>query len=155
MSAQILKVAILIVLMLIAGGAEAPPDGPLWGYADLHTHPASHLAFGADSDGNGGIFWGKPGLVLEASGPMLSSDMAQCGTETHTGLDADFVRWKTRQTIITTIDDMTGYTHGPFGSPAFTAWPKALSLNHQQMHISAIRRAYDGGLRLMIANAAD
>src|SRR5262245_58929529 len=114
MSAQILRVAVLILITAVA--AETQPVAPLWGYADLHTHPAMHLAFGADSDGNGGIFWGKPGLVLEASGPMLPSGMPACGTETHAGFDADLTRSKTRQKIITTIDDMTGYTHGPSGS---------------------------------------
>src|SRR5690242_5551862 len=47
------------------GRLLVPP--PLWGFADLHTHPATHVSFGADSNGQNGIMWGKPGMDANAS----------------------------------------------------------------------------------------
>jgi acylphosphatase len=38
----------------------APQQNPVWGFADLHAHPATFLGFGADSTGYG-IFWGSRG----------------------------------------------------------------------------------------------
>jgi hypothetical protein len=43
----------LLGLLLIVTTAPAQ-TAPVWGFADLHTHPASHLAFGADASGNNG-----------------------------------------------------------------------------------------------------
>ena len=40
-------------------------------------------------------------------------------------------------------------THG--GYPTFTAWPMWWSAAHQQMHWEWVKRAYQGGLRLMVA----
>jgi microsomal dipeptidase-like Zn-dependent dipeptidase len=126
---------------------------PLPGWADLHAHPASHLSFGADAGGNNGIFWGKPGLGLASSNPV--ADLPACAPDKHGGFDADVVRHKTHQTVIGTIDNITGYTHGPNGAPDFLSWPNARSLTHQQMHVSMLKRAYDGGQRLMIASVTD
>ena len=53
------------VMITAAAWAQREPEKPplildlrLPGWADLHAHPASHLAFGADANGKGGIFWG-------------------------------------------------------------------------------------------------
>jgi hypothetical protein len=40
---------------------------------------------------------------------------------------------------------------GRDGAPTFRAWPSFLNGIHQQMHPEWIRRAHDGGLRLMVA----
>jgi len=128
-------------------------DQPLWGWADLHTHPASHLSFGADKDGNNGIFWGKPGLALETSNVL--SDLPSCSPDKHGSFDADPVRHKTHNEVIGSIDNLTGFTHGPNGANSFSNWPNARSLSHQQMHITSLKRAYDGGQRLLIASVTD
>jgi microsomal dipeptidase-like Zn-dependent dipeptidase len=128
---------------------------PLWGWADLHAHPASHLSFGADANGDNGIFWGKPGLNLEASRATLLTDLPPCAPDKHGSFDGDVVRHKTHQTVIGTIDNITGFAHQSTGAPLFLNWPHALSLTHQQMHVTSIRRAYDGGQRLMIASVTD
>jgi hypothetical protein len=125
----------------------------LWGWADLHAHPASHLAFGADASGDNGIFWGKPGLSLEYD--SLLSDLQPCAPDKHGGFDADIVRHLTHIQIVQAIDKQTGHTHMPSGSDRFISWPNARSLSHQQMHVTSIRRAFDGGQRLMIASATD
>jgi microsomal dipeptidase-like Zn-dependent dipeptidase len=125
----------------------------LWGWADLHAHPASHLSFGANASGNDGIFWGKPGLDLNPS--TLLADMPACSPDKHGSFDADVVRHKTHQQVISTIDNITGYTHGPNGASGFGNWPNARSLTHQQMHVTNLRRAYDGGQRVMVASVTD
>ncbi len=57
------KYLLFLLAVTIATG-QTQPRPPitipkrLWGWADLHTHPASHLSFGNDEDGNGGMFWG-------------------------------------------------------------------------------------------------
>ncbi|HRK20581.1 MAG TPA: membrane dipeptidase [Fimbriimonadaceae bacterium] len=128
-----------------------PP--PLWGFADLHAHPASHMSFGANANGTGGIFWGKPGMKFGSSNPL--ADMPACNADSHYGFDEDFVRKETRKAVIQTLDSITGWTHGSNGGNSFANWPHAESLIHQQMHINSIRRAYDGGLRLMMASVTD
>src|SRR5439155_583028 len=52
----------------------------------------------------------------------------------------------------------SGFAHAPVGSSSFRptkAWPNARDLIHQQMNVASIRRAYEGGLRLMFASATD
>jgi microsomal dipeptidase-like Zn-dependent dipeptidase len=45
--------------------------------------------------------------------------------------------------------------HGSLTDPFFHDWPSAQSVSHQQMHVTMLRRAYEGGLRLMVASATD
>jgi microsomal dipeptidase-like Zn-dependent dipeptidase len=129
----------------------------VWGVADLHTHPASHLGFGSDANGNNGIFWGKPGndLAGSSSAAAIANDMPQCEPDSHGAFDADPVRKATHQQIITATDSGTEWSHGANGAPGFSDWPAALSLEHQQMHITEIKRAFDGGVRLILASATD
>lgn len=160
-----------VLLSAVAiGGADAQPlpppaPGPLpsphpvpigtgvWGFADLHTHPAVHMALGAEDDGTGGIFYGKPGVKLEDN--TMASDLAPCDREKHGRFDGDFVRHETRQTIMQKVNQITGHTHGSSGYPDFKTWPNAGTTNHQQMHIQWIKRAFDGGLRILVASAMD
>jgi microsomal dipeptidase-like Zn-dependent dipeptidase len=142
------------------------PNAQLWGFADLHTHPASFLGFGSDPNGNNGLFWGNPGkkkkLSDSSTDEAIASDLPACEPDTHNALDPDPVRHATRQQIISSLDQtVPQWSHSPSrpipasGAPTFDIWPAALSLEHQQMHITEIRRAYDGGLRLLFAAATD
>jgi microsomal dipeptidase-like Zn-dependent dipeptidase len=125
-------------------------DASMWGFADLHTHPAAHLGFGSDDNGNDGIFYGKPGLGLNDG--TIAADLAACASDVHSGFELDFVRHTTRAQI---VDKLGTDNHLRSGYPMFLGWPQARSGFHQQMHITWIRRAYDGGLRLMVASAVD
>jgi microsomal dipeptidase-like Zn-dependent dipeptidase len=140
--------------------AYTPPS--LWGFADLHAHPAAHLAFGADKDGNDGIFWGKPatgyldkgewkGLKLEES--LIDQDLSSCDADQHSGFEPDFVRHAYREEVIKGAEKLI--SHNKDGWPTFNGWPHASSLIHQQMHISSIYRAWQGGMRVMIASVTD
>ncbi len=152
-----------LVLLLTASVASAQQtrDIRLWGWADLHAHPAAHLAFGADANGDGGILWGKPGLKYDKAEKDIDLHMPPCSFK-HGGSDGDLIRHETHKALMENLDSVTDYPHqtadfgeNNFGSPSFKHWPHARSITHQQMHISQIRRAYDGGQRLMIASVTD
>jgi microsomal dipeptidase-like Zn-dependent dipeptidase len=116
------------------------PGAPIWGFADLHTHPMSHLAFG------GVAFWG------ESDGPIETA-LPWC-IPAH-GVDGLGIAGKDGN-ILMAFFEQTGYGldigHHVGGYPQFDGWPRFTSIVHQQMHIDWIRRAYDGGLRLMVAH---
>jgi microsomal dipeptidase-like Zn-dependent dipeptidase len=120
------------------------------GFADLHCHPAAHLAFGAKDAGSGRLFAGRPGMNI--SGSTLAEDLKDCGTE-HFWDDADIVRSSTRTQIRNGMD--AGVPHGRGGWPEFKDWPNARSVMHQQMHTTWVYRAYQGGLRIMVASLSD
>jgi microsomal dipeptidase-like Zn-dependent dipeptidase len=137
---------------------------PVWGFADLHTHPAAHLGFGAYTDparpeyGTGGIFWGKPGMALSNAAQSIAGDLPPCPTDKHSGFDEDPVRHGTRQAVIASTNALTGQPplpHQAGGWPNFVGWPHARSVTHQQMHVSWLKRAFDGGLRLLLASVTD
>ena len=148
----------------------------VWGFADLHTHPATHLAFGADGNGNNGLIWGKPahdgGLddFTSMLDQNLSTDMAACpqgsfgpiglGFTHNNAAGLDFVTTMTDALIVSELDGTSpGYTHQAMGWPTFgtpqAGWPAALTVDHQVMHIDNIKSAFQGGLRLLFAAATD
>ena len=148
----------------------------VWGFADLHTHPATHLGFGADHNGNNGLIWGKPahdGALDDLTSLLdqnLSADLAACpqgsfgpinlGFTHNASAGLDFVTTMTDALVVSDLDATSpGYTHQSQGWPGFgtpqSGWPAALTVDHQVMHIDHIKRAFQGGLRLLFAAAAD
>lgn len=133
----------------------------LFGWADLHAHPASHLAFGADTNGENGIFWGKPGGKWVPNYSGVTQDMKACSYK-HGGFDGDVVRHETHKGLMEGLDSVTEYPHqtadfgeNNHGAPSYEHWPHARSITHEQMHITEMRRAYEGGQRLLIASVTD
>ena len=124
------------VMITAAAWAQREPEKPplildlrLPGWADLHAHPASHLAFGADANGKGGIFWGYPSLNYEAARGTIEQDLPRCNFK-HSGYDDDVVRHETRKALMQQLDSVTEYPHvtadfgdNNFGSPDFKHWP--------------------------------
>jgi microsomal dipeptidase-like Zn-dependent dipeptidase len=151
---------------LLANTPVLAQQTPVWGFADLHTHPASHLGFGSDSNGNNGLFWGKPADDGSDSLHPLSSfnpaaDLPSCanafGIETHNTSfsDAlDVVKLYTENTIVSQLDNTVKlpFNHQSSGSPGFQSWPISVSVDHQQMDVTSLYRAYQGGLRLLFAS---
>ena len=127
-----------------------PPPPPLMGFADLHAHPATHLAWGAVSSGSGKLVAGAPGMAVTRD--TLATDLHACSAE-HFWDDADVVRSMTRSQIRDAMD--AGMPHGRNGWSTLADWPQARSVLHQQMHITWVQRAYQGGLRLMVASVVD
>ncbi|MBA3444690.1 MAG: membrane dipeptidase [Gemmatimonadales bacterium] len=107
-----------------------PP--PVVGFADTHTHPFANLAAGGRL------------LSGEAFGPIEAA-LAPCD-KVHGplgGLDV----------IGSAYGERAGHKTG--GYPDFAGWPHWNTLNHQQMYSDWIHRAYQGGLRLMVALAVN
>jgi len=147
-----------------------PPASKLaaWGLADYHTHPMNYMAFG----GLNGVrtVWGVAGTAFanyEHDERLAERDLPACikghggGPAAETfinGAEGSFVPG-------TTLGEQLGdlfrglffpgffWKHPSHGGPDFDDWPDFRHGLHYQMHITQIRRAWEGGLRLMTAIA--
>ncbi|MBI4848373.1 MAG: membrane dipeptidase [Nitrospirae bacterium] len=107
--------------------AQAPP--PIFGFADLHNHQFANLGFG------GGMLHGWPYGDMESSLPWCTDKHGPGGL----------------------LDPFTIFTNGGGhlvgGWPQFDGWPRWNSITHQQVYYEWLRRAFDGGLKLMVMPA--
>lgn len=121
-----------------------PNMGPSWaeetaqmtsiiGYADLHVHQMSNLGFGGRM--LSGKAWGPPATALEdgVHGPNGILDVFG-KTQGEGGL-------------------LPG--HNTSGYPGFEGWPRSTTFTHQQVYETWLKRAVDGGLRLMVMYAVN
>ena len=137
------------VTPLDEGGGD--PSAPVWGFADLHAHPMASLAFG------GVPFWGQPDgpIELALADCTPSHGIAGMGISSSRGVNnvlmAFFEEKGYRQGLLGWL--YPGHRVGGF--PAFDGWPTFTTLIHQQMYIDWIKRAYEGGLRLMVAHVVN
>jgi hypothetical protein len=106
-------------------GTDAPP-GEVWGVADLHAHFFNYLGFG--------------GRVLHGT-PSAPNGMRQAlhSCRANHGEDA--------RGFITAI--LPDPAHRTSGYPRFEGWPRYDTLIHQQAYVDWVRRAWQGGLRLV------
>ena len=138
-----------------------PPDlpgPPVWGYADYHTHPMTYLAFGSNDQRR--ILFGKPGGNYDdyVNDPhLVSMDIPHCDRGHGGGYLAEaFIN--NAQLFSDSIGSILGaflFPHKRSGGPQFKDFPAWLMGGHQQMHVTMIRRNYEGGLRLMVALVTD
>lgn len=137
----------------------------LRGWVDLHTHPMSHLGFGRKAlhgaPDEGSIVpantRGCNGSAFRARSPAEALDHCN-GTHGGWGVDnscGDYIR---AAVINFGIDTKFKYKsdnphgdHHHAGYPNFPFWPHHTSKLHQQMWWEWIKRAYEGGLRVMVA----
>jgi microsomal dipeptidase-like Zn-dependent dipeptidase len=135
----------------------------LSGWADLHTHPMINLAFGGKLV-HGGVDEGS--LLpqdLSCKGATRATSMAHALGEdrpSHGGHNfANFPcgdefrkmfigRFQQGNDALVTSGFALGY-------PDFLDWPKWNDITHQKMWYEWIRRARDGGLRVMVALATN
>lgn len=140
------------------------------GWADMHTHPMSHLGFG------GKLIHGAPdvGILVPAipSGDgcrhyeRASNIDEAIGTcrATHGGVGVSFLGIgegntcgdDLRKIILrateSNLHSRTGHhEEGSRGFPTFSGWPAHSDITHQQMWIDWIKRTYQNGLRVMVA----
>lgn len=132
-------------------GAAQPPDRSprLWGFADTHAHPMNDLAFG--------------GNLIQGS--LYARDGSAYASEGY------------RKTALPTMFDsigrpqlgqlgtlLTAIGHGPIldstrlirsGYPELQGYPTTSQMAGQTVYSEWVRRAYDGGLRLMSALAVN
>ncbi len=192
------------------GGIDEEPDSgplnknrPLWGFADLHTHPGQEVAFKASGPSpNGRIFWGRNG-VANSTAAQYAQALPDCDGTGHgtnhqggpvgiamletaslgkspdmpdTWNGAQYNFWAPVQAGFGKSDDTLygrerhpggGYLSNvalpngrnnsstPPNGKNLRGYPYWWTRGHQQMHVDWIRRAYQGGLRLMVAAAGN
>ena len=141
---------------------------PLWGLADFHTHPTNYLGLG----GLQGVhaLWGAPGGSMSdyagspaAAKMAFTRDIPECDEPSlqfnghHGGLAAPIMINAAEGRLAPSIDDLglssIAFTHGQKGGPEYKDTPDFRSGAHEQYHVTAIHRAYLGGLRLISAMA--
>ena len=125
---------------------------PLWGLADTHSHFVAQYALG------GLGVWGRthspplptelnPGLNLPTDA-LSELDLAVSLRPCH-GPGGHF------SVVGTTINLDGASNHPADGYPTFAHWPTHLGKSHQQVHLSWLKRAVDGGLRLAVCLAVN
>jgi microsomal dipeptidase-like Zn-dependent dipeptidase len=130
---------------------------PVWGLADYHTHPMSYMAFG----GMKGIptLWGIPGGDFDdySDPTAISRDIPECVRGHHGGYLAEPFINSSQLLHYDAPSIVRSFLlpHGRHGGPEFENFPSHLLGAHQQMHVTMIHRAYEGGLRLLVALATD
>lgn len=136
---------------------ELPPthagEDVVWGFADLHTHPGIEAGFrGAH------LVWGG----AHADGHVDPSELpaiAPCPVETHASRATGPLDRSAHTLILPLLNAQARYPHGPVassnGARETDAWPNARDVLHQQLPVAAIRRAFEGGLRVLLASVTD
>ena len=127
---------------IIFNGLEYDWDSPVWGLADLHTHPMAHLGLGHR------VFHGQPDGDLKDALDNCNCDHGGWGADNGCG---NYLR----QLVLAAFDEDAGDDHQlgwDYNQWArFQKWPIFRSYSHQQMWYEWVKRAYDGGLRVMVA----
>lgn len=118
-------------LSLFRGGYSmlADKDKPVWGYFDSHTHPAADEAFG------------KKYYVGSSITPLSTTWSNQVCTDNHT--------WGRTLDGFTNTFDPHKFFDG--GWPDMWGYPTFNGKMHQKYQVDLIRRAWEGGLKIMCA----
>lgn len=138
-------------------------QAPLKGFVDLHTHPLANLGFG------GKLIYGgvDVGALLPADpdcrhNVRATSEQEALGHDKSTHGGHDFFSNpcgdELRKAMIHGLQSGLGgadETEDATGYPDFSQWPVWNDLTHQKMWVEWIRRAYYGGLRVMVALAVN
>jgi hypothetical protein len=131
-----------------AAPVRLPRPPAVLGYADTHIHQFAHLAFGGaalfgrsgDLDDGSPTYEYSPRFMGGFWGPAESSSLPECGLR-HGSMGGGLI-------------DLEAESHGVHGNgrgyPEFTAWPAPTSRTHQQVYKTWLKRAWRGGLRLMV-----
>lgn len=172
-SLAMLQIVLALVVLDAATSrlALAQNAEPLKGFVDLHTHPLSNVAFG------GKLFYGgvDVGALLPADPDCnqhvyATSEQQALGHDksTHGGPGTDNKCGDAFRAglgpipgVIPTIEQIDPRQATPHtnkgddtsGYPGFPDWPVWNDILHQKMWVEWIRRAYQGGLRVMVALA--
>jgi microsomal dipeptidase-like Zn-dependent dipeptidase len=139
-------------LQLDDGLTATCTENPIvWGFADLHAHPAIDVAFGNR------LVWGSaldPVPVNASELPVIDS----CPVETHDHNASSPIDHVVGGVVFPLLSKVAFFAHAPVGDLSYRpsdAWPNARDVIHQGMNVSSIRRAYEAGLRLMFASTTD
>jgi microsomal dipeptidase-like Zn-dependent dipeptidase len=123
-------------LMLCLGlfAKESKAETAVFGIADMHAHPFANEGFG------GLFFQGK------SFSPLGLADALPTCESAHGSLG---------------LGDLVGNAaggrlgHGTKAFPSFAGWPRWNTMNHQQVYYKWLKRAHEGGLRLIVSHAVN
>lgn len=127
-----------------------PHRGRVRGFADLHNHQFAYLGFG------GVAFHGRAYGPLDQALPWCDFDRTVEGlVPIHGGGGVgDIIGGIVKQQFYGGVfTPFTGHKVG--GYPEFDGWPRWDSITHQIVHEDMLKRAVDGGLRLMVMLAVN
>ena len=127
-------------------------DGPepILGFADMHNHQFAYLGFAGDpvKAPLGRFMFGKAFGPTAASLPWCT---AQCGPGGVWDLADSMMQWAMYSNNRATSP---GYPVG--GDPAFDGWPTwKHDFTHQAVHETSLKRALDGGMKLLVVFAVN
>jgi microsomal dipeptidase-like Zn-dependent dipeptidase len=148
----------------IPGNHGAMP-GRLRGFVDLHTHPLANLGFGGmvlyggvdkksilpvDPDGN-------TNQIAQTMERALGHDRCTHGNQKIPTVGCGDI---IRQKVIDLLESSNNAAHDEddadaSGAPDFPDWPVWNDIAHQKMWVDWIERAWQGGLRVMVALAVN
>jgi hypothetical protein len=114
----------------------SPQLMPAMGFADIHNHQLAYLGFGGRA------------FVGSAFGD-ISAALENC-----TRVHGPFGSLDLLGNIVSFVYE-TGIGHWNDGYPTFNGWPHWKSLTHQAVYEDWLKRALDGGLRLMVMMAVN
>ena len=155
---------------------------PLFGAADTHTHLMSHLSmgrklmYGAPDIGsivpagtlvmNNDDPFGKDCNVSDIRATTIEQALGNCNAA-HGGWGLDNTCGNYLRAMLINLAFDGDYVHRvPFetnmhgdhphaGYPNFAHWPHQSSMSHQQMWVDWIKRAYEGGMRVLVTLAVN
>ena len=115
---------------------------PVWGWADIHCHPMAQAGFGELLHGHMHGPVEDVGSCLELHGHMHQNLLRPASV---------FLEGKRHNDGSLQTSGWTTLTPEPDDQLAFRGWPAFDERTHLKTHQDWIRRAYDGGQRLMVA----
>jgi microsomal dipeptidase-like Zn-dependent dipeptidase len=158
--------------MLCGPGVYPPPVAvpakPIVGAADFHNHQFANLGFG------GRVLWGKsfdPAGIdqalsscgaedlcvdeREATMCRLACSLAPSPESCRDACDQAKCESSTPHGHLGITDPIglalgQGYGHSVRGYPEFQGWPNYNTYTHQQEYYTWVKRAFDGGMKLMV-----
>ncbi len=116
---------------------------PVWGFVDTHAHWMNNIAFGSE------LVFGRPYGNIDTALKDCSEihGLEGLGTLLHGEKDLRFSLFPD--------GDKRSFGHITQGYPEFNGWPAFWNLIHQNMYVDWVKRAYMGGLRLMVCQLAN
>ncbi|MEZ4312925.1 MAG: membrane dipeptidase [Polyangiaceae bacterium] len=134
---------------VVSGAPPEPalPEDPrdrLWGFADLHAHFFTPMAFG------GQLFHGDIHSSITPQGYTGKDERSDPRTALRACNDVHGTAPDGRGVLMTLPPEMG---HNRNGYPGFEGHPSFRSVYHQQAYVDWLRRAWQGGLRLVQADA--
>jgi hypothetical protein len=128
-------------LAFSAGAKPTAPSPPLFGFVDLHTHPFQQIAFGGD------MFHGRIHSAIDEMGNVKAGERSRIDVALKSCYESHGTAPNLQGTLIAIPGMEDG--HDGRGNPEFIGWPHWRTLIHQQMYVDWLRRAWEGGLRIV------